>query len=122
MLEFQQDSGHVLYVNHMISFVITCAYAIYPFRMLYLKKIDKFLHTIISLGIVFVLFHLFALIKILDDFWWVCPAVAMLIGFGKEVIDKLNKKKQLFDWEDILADFLGVVAITLVYIFSFSRF
>jgi Ca2+/Na+ antiporter len=122
MLEIQQESGHVLYLNHLISFIITVAYAMYPFRMIHLKKIDKFLHTVISAGIVFVLFHLFHFIGILDAFWWLCPVIVIVIGFAKEVADRLNKKKKLFDWEDILADVLGVIAVTLVYIFSFSCF
>ena len=50
--------------------------------------------------------------------WWVAPALAMILGFGKEIWDKLNLKKKKFDWMDILADAVGVVWVSAVYFIS----
>jgi hypothetical protein len=42
----------------------------------------------------------------------------MILGFGKEIWDKLNLKKKKFDWMDILADAVGVVWVSAVYFIS----
>ena len=49
----------------------------------------------------------------------IAPAATMFIGFVKEVIDRINPKKRLFDWMDIVADLIGLGSVTLIYIFSF---
>jgi hypothetical protein len=55
----------------------------------------------------------------LKAYWWMAPVVGILMGFGKEIWDKINPKKRLFDWRDIGADMIGVVWITTVYFLSF---
>lgn len=116
MLEFESASGHVFYLNHLISCIITFFGGWIFFHFMKKKKHDKAAHLAISAIITFLLFNLFWLIKIW--MWW-SPITVLLIGIGKEVIDRINKKKRLFDLKDILADIAGIIPVSLIYLFSF---
>ena len=116
MLQYVDNGGYTWYFNHLLSFIISCGFLFYLIRCLKIKKKDKILHAVMSAGIVFVLLHLLWFFK---WSWWIAPAAAMVVGFGKEIADKLNPKKKLFDWMDIVADLIGMGSVTLVYIFSF---
>lgn len=121
MLQFKGEDGSIFFLNHLISFLVTCGY-VYLLAFLFSKsKKDKLIHSAVSAGITFVLFNLFGIIKLLD-YWWIVPIVTLIIGIAKEFIDLLNKKKRLFDARDILADISGIVAVTAVYIFSFLMY
>jgi hypothetical protein len=90
-----------------------------PF-FLYIKKkeMDKVKHYAISALFTLVLLNLIHI----ADFklpWWVAPLAVFILGVLKEVVDKINPKKRLFDTKDILADSLGIMLVTSVYIFSF---
>jgi len=116
MLQVATESGHVWYFNHLISFAVSIAFGYWVCIMVGKGVKDKVLHALISAGITFALLHLFWLIKIP---WYWSSIGALLVGFGKEVADRLNKKKRLFDWFDILADIAGVGVVTVIYICSF---
>lgn len=115
-MEFVSASGHVFYLNHLISAVITFLGGWVFFHYMRDRKFDKCKHLFVSGLLTFIFFHLCYWFKLW--MWW-SPIVALTIGFVKEVIDKFNKKKGLFDWKDIVADFVGIAMISLIYLFSF---
>lgn len=61
---------------------------------------DKLKHIVVS-AIIAVVLNL-----ILP--WWVAALITLAIGVGKEVYDKLSKKGHA-EWEDLVADVVGVV-------------
>ena len=112
MLQFKADSGHVFYLNHLISFICVMLFGMYLSFKVNKKEWDKVLHCGISFGTTILLLFLF---NILGWAWWISPVLVLGAGFTKEVIDRINKKKQLFDWHDIVADLLGVAAPAVTY-------
>ena len=115
-LEFNSASGHIFYLNHLISFFITCLSGFIFFYLLNKKKRDKAIHLFVSGLITYLLFHFCYLVNIW--MWW-SPIIVLIIGIGKEVVDLFNKKKQLFDFKDIVADLVGILTVSLIYLFSF---
>ena len=115
-MDFLSESGHTFYLGHFISAIVTFFGGWVFFYYMKKKKRDKALHLAVSAAITYVLFHFCYLTKIW--MWW-APFAALLIGVIKEFIDLLNKKKQLFDLEDLLADAVGVITVSLIYLFSF---
>ena len=47
---------------------------------------------------------------------WVAVVIVTTVGFGKEYIDYKNGGK--FDWKDIQADMLGIIAATVIQLLS----
>jgi len=117
MLQFETGSGHVFYLNHVISFVCIMGYAVWTMLKFGRGEKDKFLHITVSSILTFVGLTILELLQV-SQWWWV-PIGVIALGVLKEIIDRLNKKKQLFDWHDILSDLIGVMGIVSVYIFSF---
>jgi len=109
-------AGYTWYWNHLVSFGVFVGLLYYLAYSLAKKKSDKVKHAALSAGICFVLLHLMWIVK---GPWWVAPVATLAVGFIKEVIDRVNPKKKLFDWMDIVADLIGLGSVTLIYIFSF---
>ena len=117
MLEFQTANGGVWCIDNLISFIVVLGY-FFTMSWLYRKgKKDKVLHSAMSAVLTFVLLNLVAALN--NSLWWLAPISILMVGLVKEIIDRLNKAKRLFDPRDLLADLLGVAMPTLVYIFSF---
>lgn len=116
MLQFKDAAGYTWYFNHLISFIILGAIVLWSCAQTQLGKQDKFFHVLVSSVLSVIFLKIFLLIGVV---WWWSPVVVMLIGIGKEVWDYLNPKKRKFDLMDLLADLLGIVAVSSVYIFSF---
>lgn len=115
MLQWKAESGHVLYLNHLFAFAAVMVFGTWVCWRINKREYDKVIHAAvcgaITLGGILVF-------NLMDWGWWIAPIVAMVIGFGKEIADRLNKKKQLFDWKDILADLYGAGVVTLFYLFA----
>lgn len=80
------------------------------------KKYDKALHFSISAAMTFVLLTLSHYAEIN---WWWAPISVLIIGLFKEAYDRIWGKKHLFDFNDLVADAVGIGGITLPFIFSF---
>ena len=117
MLEFNMDDGSVWLVGNLISLAITAA-ALYCLYYLIYKQKDKALHMAVSAVGTFLFLSVVCLAGYGQRWWWTAPVLAMILGFGKEIWDKLNPKKKKFDWMDILADAVGVVWVSAVYFIS----
>lgn len=115
MLEFQ-SGDHVFYLNHLISFIASFGFMYYICYKIARGEIDKFLHSVVSSVITFIILHIcyFASLP-----WFIAPLTSMFVGFSKEFADRFNPKKKIFDWEDIYADLIGTGAVTIVYVISF---
>lgn len=108
---------HVFYWNHLLSSLSMIFFGwILWIRYLKRGRKDKAKHFMISAGLTFIALTILSLLELP---WWISMLAVMAVGLGKEVADKLNPKKKLFDWEDVLADFLGMMSIETIYIFSF---
>lgn len=62
--------------------------------------IDKYKHVVVS-AIIAVALNLFLP-------WWVAALITLAIGVGKEVYDKVSGKG-CAEWEDLLADLVGIL-------------
>jgi len=113
LLQFKAASGHVFFLDNLIAFVIGTASMMYLCWMTVKKQYDKIFHCVLSALITFVIGYV---LQIIGWPWWIAPIVALTIGFSKEMADKLNKKKQLFDWFDIVADVIGITSVTIPYL------
>jgi len=114
-LQFESASGHVFYLNHLISAFFTFCGGWAFFYFLRKNMRDKAIHLAVCAAITFGCLHLFSFIDVIA--WWWAPIVAIVVGIAKEFFDL--KKKGLFDFVDIVADFIGIVTVTLIYICSF---
>lgn len=115
MLEFEAASGHVFYLNTLIIFIAVVGAMGYLMTKFVSKQWDKILH----LGVSILLAAVGCWIcETIGWYWWIGAMAAWLVGLGKEIADKLNKKKKLFDKEDLLADSIGVAIILIWNIFS----
>lgn len=112
-LQFKAASGHVFYLDNLIAFVCITSCLGYMGVMWGKKQNDKLLHCSISAGLTILLTLIFSKLGWL---WFIAPAIVLAIGFGKEVIDRFNKKKLLFDWMDIVADTIGVASVAITYL------
>jgi len=119
MLEFKDSAGFVWYFNHLISFMVLTIITTWACKQTVTGHPDKFFHTLVS-GILTVLFII--IFNGVHVAWWISPIVVLLIGIGKEVYDYFHPKKQTCDIKDFLADFLGVLAVTTVYFFSWVMY
>jgi hypothetical protein len=117
MLEFKSDDGYVFYLNHLISCIILFPALFWTCWILQKKQMDKVLHVIVSAGVALGLIWLLPLLNIP---WWVGTITVFAIGIGKEILDYLNPKKKLFDPLDLVADLVGNLSVSLVYLFSFA--
>ena len=115
MLSFQTGDGYTFFLGHVFSFVGITAYLYYLGFQFARKKVDKCLHAGISSLLTAALLTLFHFI---GWPWWLSPVIVMVVGVGKEIADRLNKKKRLFDWMDIIADAMGTGSVALLYLFS----
>lgn len=116
MLSFEMPGDYTFFLGHLISFLIMGSYLTWFTMQIGTGRKDKALHAGISSGLVIILLILFNFIAWP---WWLSPVIVMAVGFGKEIVDRMNKKKQLFDWMDIVADLVGVGSVALLYLFSF---
>lgn len=116
MFEIQMESGHIFYYGHLISFIALAA-AMWYASYIRLTHRDKYLHILVSSTLTIIFFTLLWALKIIN-MWYIAPVCTLIIGIAKEIKDKLDKKKQLFDWKDIRADLIGVAWVTIGYIFS----
>jgi len=108
-------NGSTFFLNNLVSIVTFGVFVFYFCIMINRKKYDKALHVFISTAATILLIWILGLFT----YWWIAPCVVFLAGVGKEIADKLNPKKKLFDWWDLLADLIGVGWVTVFYLFSF---
>lgn len=116
MLQFKLQNGYIFYGGNLLSFIILTAWLVYFCYMFNdLLKRDKAVHTSISFfaTILFIVLFNFMFVP-----WWGAPILVFLIGLLKEILDRLNVKKRLFDLSDLLADVIGVTTVSLCYLFS----
>ena len=116
-MQIESASGHVFYLNHLISFVITFLGGWLFFYYLKNKMKDKILHFVISGFLTFICFHICYFLNFLMIY---SPVFVLCIGIIKEFVDKFNKKKKLFDFYDLIANVSGISVVSLVYLFSFE--
>jgi hypothetical protein len=117
MLEYKLADGSIFMLDNLISLLVTIG-AMYYICYREANQKDKAAHAALSALIVLstlILLHL----ADLKAYWWTAPVVGTIFGIGKEIWDKINPKKRLFDWRDVGADMVGVVWITTVYFLSF---
>ena len=65
-----------------------------------MMSIDKYKHVVVS-AIIAVVLNLFLP-------WWAAGLVALAIGVGKEVYDKVSGKGHA-EWKDLIADCIGIL-------------
>jgi hypothetical protein len=116
MLQFTDGAGYTWYINHLISTVILTGTFLWTCKQEFSGHKDKFLHYSISFGITLLLIWLLPLIHMA---WWWSPIVALAIGASKEWYDYYHPKTRTCDIHDFIADSLGVLAMTTLYLFSF---
>lgn len=114
-LQYTFSDGHVLYLNNFIGFIAIAGLMVYICAMFNSKRIDKALHSGISAGLTILSIWI---LTVVGWPWWVGPIVVFLIGLGKEIVDRLNTKKRLFDPYDLMADIVGTISITVGYVFG----
>ena len=119
MLEYKLADGSIFLLGNLFTLVATVG-ALYYICYKIPTQIDKAEHASLSAAIVIVSLVILTLAGV-KSYWWVAPLIGLAAGFGKEIWDKLNPKKKLFDWKDILADVIGVSWITVVYFMSFYK-
>lgn len=112
IMQFDTGSGHIFMLDNLIAFIVFSGYIIWITIHNTPGKRDKIKHTLISSALTGIFLIPLALLKV----WWIAPILAIAIGVGKEIMDKLNPKKKLFDWMDIVADAIGIVAVVIPYI------
>jgi len=114
-MEFKLPSGHIFYLNNLVSMLILGIALYWISWHVAQKKYDKAYHTGISAGLTIFFLWLFVALHIQ---WGLAPLVTLLIGVGKEVWDLFNPEKKKFDFYDLLSDAVGILCITLPYLFS----
>lgn len=122
MLQYTSSDGYTFYLNHLISFLVC-----FPILFWACKKTiiggkenkETFLHVAISALLTVIFIKLFIWLKI---FWWISPITVFVIGLTKEIRDNImfrystELKKSL---NDMLANILGIIAVSVLYFFSF---
>lgn len=116
MLQFVDGSGYTWYFNHLISFIVLMGTFTWACKENLIGHKDKFFHYCVSFGITLLFVWLLPLIHIA---WWWSPIIAITIGAAKEVYDYFHPKTHTCDIHDFIADALGVLAMTTLYLFSF---
>lgn len=116
MLQITDGSGYTWYFNNLISFIVITAALIWACKEDLTGHKDKFLHVSVSACITVLFIWILPLFHIA---WWVSPIIALLIGIGKEIYDYFHPKTHTCDIHDIMADCVGIIAITTLYLFSF---
>lgn len=123
-LQFVDKEGYTWYLNHLISFLVCSPILFWACRKTIIgghANKEQFLHTAVS-ALLTVLFIKGLLLLHCDDLWWIGPALAFALGLGKEIRDnimfphKTELKKSL---NDLFANFLGILGVSVLYFFSF---
>ena len=116
-LEFACDDGSVWYINHLIGWlmgtVLLTTFCWYTLTTP--KQVDKIKHLLVSAGTTSMGLWAWNEFNV-GPGWWLVPTVVLGAGFGKEIADYINPEKKLFDWKDILADSIGVICVTGIYV------
>jgi hypothetical protein len=119
MLQFQDSAGYTWYINHLISFIVLTAALLWACKQELSGHKDKFLHVTVSAGLTLIFIWLLPYIHIA---WWFAPIIIFLIGLSKEIYDRFHPKKHTCDIKDVMADCIGISAVTIFYLFSFVMY
>ena len=119
MLQFTDSAGYTWYINHLISFIVLSVSFTWACRENLLGRHDKFLHYSVSFGITLLLIWFLPYFHIA---WWWSPIAAFGVGVAKEIYDFFHPKTHTCDIKDLMADCIGIIAMTSLYFFSWVMY